>query len=233
MKLASKAKKEALAALDEANKEYKQVCSNLKKKYTELDNAADNAMALISDVENLIESIRHRPWSYKAIKKKIAVTKKMFIETKELKRKERNKNITAGVVAGGVLAGGMSLLLFMKEFCQKNVIKWIICLALFVLVLAAFLIYKLCNSIMTAKKAYEQTRLVKEETDKNRTLFSKADAQKQKIEADTNAVKKYYKILKSYADCNYKELPEETKDALALLYNLTLGLTELINTQIG
>lgn len=233
MKLASKSKKDALAALDEVNKEYKQVCSNLKKKYAELDKAADNAITLISNVENLIESIRHRPWSYKAIKKKIAVTKKKFVETKELKRKERNKNISAGVVAGGVFAGGMSLLLFVKEFCQKNVIKWIICLVLFVFVLAAFFVYKLINSIMTAKKAYEQTRLVKEETDKNRTLFSKADAQKQKIEADTNAVMEYYKSLKSCADCNYKELPEETKDALALLYNLTLGLTELINTQIG
>ena len=75
MKLASKSKKDALAALDEVNKEYKQVCSNLKKKYAELDKAADNAITLISNVENLIESIRHRPWSYKAIKKKIAVTK--------------------------------------------------------------------------------------------------------------------------------------------------------------
>ena len=219
--------------MDDANKEYKQVCSNLKKKYAELDKASDNAILLISDVENLIESIRHRPWSYKAIKKKIAVTKKKFIETKELKRKERNKNITAGIVAGGVFAGGMSLILFMKEFCQKNIIKWIICLALFVVVLAAFLIYKLFNGVMTAKKAYEQTKLVKEETDKNRTLFSKADAQKQKIEAEAKAVKEYYKNLKACADCNYKELPEETKDALALLYNLTLVLAELVNTQIG
>lgn len=231
--MASKEKKKALTALDEANKEYKQICSELKKKYKELDKAADSAIALISNVEILFESIRHRPWSYKAIKKKIAVKKEKFLETKELKRKERNKNISAGVVAGGVFAGGMSLLLFMKEFCQKNIIKWIICLALFVFVLAAFLVYKLVNSIMTAKKAYEQTKLVKEETDKNRTLFSKADAQKQKIEADANAVVEYYKSLKSCADCNYKELSEETKDALALLYNLTLGLTELINTQIG
>ena len=231
--MASKAKKEALAALDEANKEYKQVCSNLKKKYVELDKAADDAILLISNVENLIESIRHKPWSYKVIKRKITVIKKKFVETKELKRKERNKNITAGVIAGGVFAGGMGLTLFMKEFCQRNIIKWIICLVLFVFVLAAFLIYKLFNGIMTAKKAYEHTKLVKEETNKNRTLFSKADAQKQRIEATIDAVKVYYKNLKLCADCNYKELPEETKDALALLYNLTLGLTELVNTQIG
>ena len=40
-------------------------------------------------------------------------------------------------------------------------------------------------------------------------------------------------VVSDYLFANYKELPEETKDALALLYNLTLGLTELINTQIG
>ena len=89
MKLASKAKKEALAALDEANKEYKQVCSNLKKKYAELDNAADNAITLISDVENLIESIRHRPWSYQAIKKRLLCQRKSSLKPRNLSvRKE-------------------------------------------------------------------------------------------------------------------------------------------------
>ena len=44
--MASKEKKAALAALDEANKEYKQVCSDLKMKYEELDAASDNAIAL-------------------------------------------------------------------------------------------------------------------------------------------------------------------------------------------
>lgn len=59
--MASKQKKEAMEALDEANKEYKQVCSELKSKYKELDKASDNALVLISDVESLVESIRHRP----------------------------------------------------------------------------------------------------------------------------------------------------------------------------
>ena len=64
--MASKEKKAAFAALDEANKEYKQICTDLKKKYGELDTASDNAIALISNVEALIESIRRRPWSYKS-----------------------------------------------------------------------------------------------------------------------------------------------------------------------
>lgn len=76
------------------------------------------------------------------------MTKKDFIATKDLKRKERNNNITAGILAGGAAAGGISLIVFMKA----NIIKWIICLALFIVVLVAFLIYKIFNSVKTAKK---------------------------------------------------------------------------------
>jgi hypothetical protein len=231
--MASKEKKAAFAALDEANKEYKQVCTDLKKKYGELDTASDNAIVLISNVEALIESIRRRPWSYKAIKHKITVIKKKFLESRDLKRQERNKNIVASVVAGGVFAGGLSLFLFMKEICKKDIIKWIICLAFFVFVLAGFLVYKLINSIKTAKKAYEQTKIIQEETHKNRSLYSKADAQKKKIELETAAVHKYFDDLTNCAGCDYKALPEETKEALGILYNLTLALTELVNAQIG
>jgi len=39
-----------------------------------------------------------------------------------LERKERNKNITAGVVAGGVLAGGLTFVAFMKNIFKKNII---------------------------------------------------------------------------------------------------------------
>jgi len=42
-------------------------------------------------------------------------------------------------------------------------------------------LFKLFNGVMTAKKAYEQTKLVKEETNKNRTLYSKADSLIKKI----------------------------------------------------
>ena len=71
-------KKQALEVLDAANKEYKQVCSELKKEYKILDQKSDSAVQLISDVEKLIENIRHRPWSYKAIKHKISVKRNAF-----------------------------------------------------------------------------------------------------------------------------------------------------------
>ena len=82
--MARKQRKEALAALDRANKEYKEVCESLKDKYTELDKESDSAIELISDVEALVESIRRRPWSFKAVKRKISICKKNFIDSKEL-----------------------------------------------------------------------------------------------------------------------------------------------------
>ena len=150
--MASKKKKEALAALDEANKEYKQVCSELKNKYKELDKESDNAITMITKVEELVESIRHRPWSYNAIKRKISVKKKKFLETKDLKRKERNNNITAGVAALGVATVGAGFIVFLKDFCKKNIILWIICLALLVLVLAIYLILKLFNGVNSCRR---------------------------------------------------------------------------------
>ena len=230
--MASKKKKEALAVLDEANKEYKQVCSDLKKMYKELDKMSDSAISLVSDVEVLIESIRHRPWSFKTIKHKISVVKKKFVSSIELKRKERNKNIAAGVVAG-VATGGLTLLVFMKEFCGKNLVKWIICIALFVFVLAGFLVYKLFNSVKTAKKAYEQSILIKEETNKNKSLLAKTEAHIKSISTTIDLTKKSYNELKDCANCNYKELPTESQTGLRLLYNSALTLAELVSTQLG
>lgn len=226
-------KKEAYAALDKAHKDYKKSCSDLKLAFKELDKASDEAIAIVSDVEMLIESIRHRPWSYKAVKHKLSVKKKAFIESKELKRKERNKNITAGAIAGGVAAGSITLVAFMKDICQKNIIRWIICLALFVFVLIGFLIFKLFNGAKSAEKAYEEIKTITEEIQKNRCLLEKSQNSTHKILADSKVNKDKYEELKVYSNSNYKELTEEVKDALWVLYNFTLSMTEHINAQLG
>lgn len=231
--MASKQKKEALAALDEANKEYNKVCADLKDKYKELDKGSDAAIALISDVEELVGSIRRSPWSYMVVRHKIEVNVRKFVESRELKREERNKNIVAGVVAGGVAVGGVTFLAFMKDMFKKNIFLFIACLALSVFILAAFLVYKLFSGIKTAKKAYAQAKIIKEETIKNRTLFQQANALLKKIDANVEAVHSLYGALEKYVDCDFKQLPEETKDAFSKLYNVALMLAELVNTQIG
>lgn len=231
--MAKKQRKDALAALDRANKEYKNVCEALKDKYTELDHESDAAIELISDVEALIESVRRRPWSYKAMKKKIAVCKKEFIDSKELKRKERNKNITADIVAGGVAVGGFTLIAFYKELFKKNIVLFIVCLALMVFVAAGLFIFKLFSGIKTVKKAYEQCQLVAEETYKNRSLLTQADGLLKKIQGNSHAVRILCSELSEFHGNDFKELPEKTKDKFTQLYNLTYALAELINTQIG
>lgn len=89
--MARKQRKETLAALDRANKEYKEGCESPKDKYTELDQESASSIELISDVEALVESVRRRPWSFKAVKMKIAICKKNFIDSKELKRKDHSQ----------------------------------------------------------------------------------------------------------------------------------------------
>ena len=231
--MASKQRKEALAALDRANKEYKEVCETLKDKCAELDKESDEAIELISDVETLVESVRRRPWSYKAVKMKIAVCKKKFIDTKELKRQERNKNITADIVAGGIAVGGLTLIAFYKELFKKNIVLFIVCLALIVFVAAGLLIFKLFSGIKTAKKAYEQCRLVAEETYKNRDLLIQADGLLKKIQGNSLAIRSLYSELSGFHGGDFKELPEEMKDKFTELYNLTYALAELVNAQIG
>ena len=231
--MAKKQRKEALAALDRANKEDKNVCEALKDKYAELDSESDAAIELISDVEALVESVRRRPWSYKAMKMKIAVCKKKFIDSKELKRKERNKNITADIVAGSVAVGGLTLIAFYKELFKKNIVLFIVCLALIVFVAAGLLIFKLFSGIKTTKKAYEQCQLVAEETYKNRGLLTQADGLLKKIQENAHAARILCSELSGFHGNDFKELPEKTKDKFTELYNLTCALAELVNTQIG
>lgn len=226
-------KKQALEALDAANKEYKQVCSELKAEYKALDQKSDSAIQLISDVEILIESIRHRPWSYNTIKHKISVKKKCFIEKRDLERKERNQNITAGVVVGGVLAGGLTFVAFMKDIFKKNIILGIVCAALIVFVFAAYLLLKLFIGIKTTKKAYEQIKLIKEETDKNRRLIAHTKVLNNKIESIHYVVENFYKTLEIHSGSSYKGLSAADKDGLGALYHHTLALAELVNGQVG
>ena len=184
-------------------------------------------------MESLVESVRRRPWSYKAIKKKIVVKKQQFINSKDLKRKERNKNITAGVVAGGVAAGGITLFAFMKDMFKKNIILFIVCLAFLVFVALGFAIYKFCSGIKTAKKAYEQSRLIADETFKNKCLITQADGLLRKIHNNAEAVRLLYSELSEFFGGDFKEMPEETKDKFSELYNITYALAELVNAQIG
>mgnify|MGYP000059388682 CR=1 FL=1 len=231
--MAKKQRKEALAALDRANKEYKNICDALKDKYTELDNESDAAIELISDVETLVESVRRRPWSYKTMKKKIAVCKKNFIDSKELKRKERNKNITVDIVAGGVAVGGLTLIAFYKKMFKKNIVLFIVCLALIVFVAAGRLIFKRFNRIKTTKKAYAQYQLLAKETYENKGLLTQADGLLKKIQGNAHAVRILCSELSKFHGNDFKELPEKTKDKFTELYNLTCALAELVNTQIG
>ncbi len=226
-------KKQALEALDAANKEYKLVCAELKKAYKTLDQKSDSAIHLISNVEKLIESIRHRPWSYKAIKHKISVKKRHFIERRDLERKERNKNITAGVVAGGVLVGGLTFLALLKDIFKKNIVLGIVCIVFVVFVFAGFLIFKLFSGIKTAKKAYEQIKLIKEENDKNRRRISETEVLIKKVDGLYITVEEFYKSLEIHNGANYKELSEDNKNEFGALYNHTLALTELVNGQVG
>lgn len=231
--MAKKQRKEALAALDRANKEYKNICDALKDKYTELDNESDAAIELISDVETLVESVRRHPWSYKTMKKKIAVCKKNFIDSKELKRKERNKNITVDIVAGGVAVGGLTLIAFYKKMFKKNIVLFIVCLGLIVFVAAGRLIFKRFSRIKTTKKAYEQCQLLAKETYKNKGLLTQADGLLKKIQGNAHAVRILCSELSKFHGNDFKELPEKTKDKFTELYNLTFALAELVNTQIG
>ena len=231
--MAKKQRKEALGALDRANKEYKNICDALKDKYTELDNESDAAIELISDVETLVESVRRRPWSYKTMKKKIAVCKKNFIDSKELKRKERNKNITVDIVAGGVAVGGLTLIAFYKKMFKKNIVLFIVCLALIVFVAAGRLIFKRFNRIKTTKKAYAQYQLLAKETYENKGLLTQADGLLKKIQGNAHAVRILCSELSKFHGNDFKELPEKTKDKFTELYNLTCALAELVNTQIG
>jgi uncharacterized protein YoxC len=129
--------------------------------------------------------------------------------------------------------GGVTLIAFYKEMFKKNIMLFIICLALIVFVVAGLLIYKLFSGIKTAKKAYEQCQLVTEEIYKNRGLLSRADGLLKKIQGNVHVVRTLCSELKDFRGDDFKELTEEAKDKFSELYNLTYALAELVNTQIG
>lgn len=231
--MASKERKAALAELNHAEGKYEQVCTDLKNRYQKLDTLSDDAIALVSDVERLVSSVRHKPWSYQATKQKIAVSKKYFIDNEKLLRKERNKNMVAGIAAIGIAAAGTTFITYLKDRCKKDAIRWIGCLVLIVFLLVGFLIFRMFNRIHTIKQIYKKIKYIKEEIDNNRLLLSKTDAQIKEIARTTVIVQRLYEKLQCCAECNYRELHEDTKNELGTLHNLTLTLTELVNSQIG
>ena len=230
----AKEKKIALQELDAATDEYEKVSKELKSKYKDLDAVTDKSLELIASVETFVETIRHRPLSFHAIKHKISHTVKKFSGRKELERKERNRDIKAATVAGGVaVAGGVSIFAFMRDKFKNNIILWIIGLALFVFVLAGYAIYRLCSRVHTAKQAYEQAQKLKEETHRLLLLLSKADATVKKIQMQFEIVDRYLIDLTPFKGETYKAMPLEKQKDLGSLYNSALTLTEFVSTQIG
>lgn len=104
--MACKQRKEALAALNRANKEYKEGCESPKDKYTELDQESASSIELISDVEALVESVRRRPWSFKAVKMKIAIA---AVRQRGHKDIRRNNLSSVGVNNRGCISSPVHL----------------------------------------------------------------------------------------------------------------------------
>lgn len=232
--MANKDKKQALNELDSVTKEYEQICSNLKDKYKELDSITDKSIKLISSVEALVESIKHRPWSFGAIKHKISIKVNKYVNRKDLERKERNKNIKAAAVAGGVaFAGGITIFGFMREKFKYNILMWIFGLVFFVFVLIGYGLYKVFNRTRTTKQAYEEAKKLKEESKRNLTLLTKSNVAIQKMVSQYEIVENFFIELNAFNGTNYRTMPQEKQQELGTLYNHALVLAELVNNQIG
>lgn len=237
----SKAKKEAaLQELEVAKQKYKDANITLNNSYDRLFARKDSAKKIIKEVEQLINSIKNKPFHF-CVKELRVIKKNMktYVSKEDLLRKEKRKNIGGAIAAAGVLGVGSVAAFGLKDFLaaafsekkiKTKVILACVFLALFIIVLAVYLIWKGINRISTARSAIAETKKIVKDTYQVDLETHKVNDLSEKIEKLESLIGQMMDELRHFSKINYRQLPDGDRDELGSLVNNTLALSELMNT---
>ena len=240
----SRAKKEAaLKNLELAKQENKDAYDAVNEQYEYLYMIKDNASSTVVLVESFIDSIRNKPFRFgKKELNKIKKNLRDYTGKEELLRQEKKKNLAGGLAAAGALGvgtfGALKLSAFLAPLLvgkgiKKKIIIAVLLLLVWVIVLVAFLLWKLRNRLFVTKAAISTTTRIKIDTSKVNTEKQKVIALGDKIKGLNDLVCAQINNLQHFRGASYKEFSIPVREELGGLINNTISLTELINQQIN
>lgn len=235
------AHKKALQDLDQANAEYQEMYKDSKEAWETLDIERDKACALISDVEKLIESIRHVPYLFTISRKKIARNLEKFISSEDLKQREKKDKFGAGAGVGVILGTGAvvadSFGEYFQAFLEKrtrkkfeiNKVQGIIYAVLVLIAGISYFFSRVVSRKKTISVASDNIKKVKKATNELKCEYKNVLTICEETASQYIVVKKFYDKLSCYSGENYMSIPKDHRSDLKALKNHTETLSALLN----
>jgi len=240
-----KAAKTTMTDLERATADYNHLSTATEATYQKLYDIQDSSLILISDVEQLVESISHNPLSVPTAKlKKLKAQKETFQTREVLEREKRKDELAAGVGAVAVLGAGVAATLsfgdILLEYAGKKLgskfSKNIILSAIILLILLIPAVIYAIGAMRAQKKAAKTAA-------KNTAKVRKAIEALQKKQAQTEALynktvdtheilSQYYHSLACYTGALQKDIPKEHRSDLITMLNYALSLAALLNEKL-
>ena len=240
-----KATKLTLSELENAIAEYNTLYALTESTYDKLYAIQDSSLGLISDVEQLIESISSNPLFIQTAKlKKIKAQKETFLSRDTVEREKRKDELTVGAKAIAILGVGATAALSFGDLLldyaskrmggkfNKNIIVSIIILA--VLLIPA--IFYACGQSRAqkraAKKAAQNTVKVTKAISALQKKQTTAEALYTKMVTSYQILAQHYSNLVCYSGFHQRDIPKEQRSDLIAMLNHALGLATMMNEKI-
>ena len=238
-----KAQKLTLSDLDRASKEYESLTKMTEKTYTDWDWKKDEALEIISEVEELASSISHTPFTISRKLKKLLVQKDDYTDKETIVREKRKEDLIAGsgvvAVLGAGAAAAISFWDYVVEFVSKrtggklgkNYIVWLVVGVLVLIGIIFLLIGWAINRWRPAKKAEKNTKKLLKCISDLKEKEARAASLTKELTTQNAIVDQYLEVLKQYRGLNFKDIPKEEQKNIVLMVDEAILLAELMSKE--
>ena len=240
-----KAAKTALSDLDKATAEYNKLLALTESTYDKLYAIQDSSLSLLSNVEQLIESISHNPLFIPTAKlKKIKTQKEAFLTRDAVEREKRKDELTAGAgaiaILGASAAAALSFSDLLFEYASKkmggkfnkNTIVSIIILVVLLIPAITYACGQTRAQKHAAKKAAQNTTKVRKAIAVLKKKQVAAEALHIKLVTSYQILAQYYSNLACCFGARQKDISKEQRSDLIAMLNHALSLATIMNEKI-
>lgn len=236
-----KYKEIALSDLDSAHKDHDVLVKELIQVYKDIGSEKKRANSIVEEASIFFDSISRAPFTIKSTIRIINEQKVQFTKTGEIRQKERNEKVAAGIIAAAAAVGGIKRVPKFHKYVDKKIVQKLISVfgknilsltfICIILVIASvfFLFCWTISNYLAGNNAKKTTLAIIKKTAELRQSHTTAIAQKQKIITQQDIVRRKLDQLSFLRGMKASELSDEHISALLELVEETRGLAASLN----
>lgn len=221
-------KETLLAQVEQAKQEYQQMCDVAENCYDQLGQAREQAIHVVEEAEELINSIKNTPHRFEKEVKDLRLKRKELLGKTELEKQQQSKNRAARAAFVAALgAGGVAVLTF-KDYLSDMLSssddedKKSAGLLFFVIGVIAYLIWRcwrVINNRIAVKRAAQAYKAARKETQELKKHIANIEQRTNELKEICAVVEHSLESLSKYKGWNFDRIPYDKQEDLITLVN--------------